>query len=211
MIKAIAFDWGGVFTVGTFDGRSTARLAETFALELETVRRVYFEFVARLELGEWTLEHFWQVVSRKLGLEHVGYAEFESLYLGSIFENEPMFQMLAELSPDLRLGMLSNNYPVICDHVRTDKRFARIDAMVFSNEIGAKKPDLMAFRTLEEALSVRADQTVFIDDVSENLIAAAEAGFQTMLYDAADHAAFSRALHERFPGVLRQGSRGEDV
>ncbi|HWG84676.1 MAG TPA: HAD family phosphatase [Deinococcales bacterium] len=186
--RAVAFDWGGVFTLGTFDGRSTERLAERYGLDLEEVRRHYFSLVARLELGEWGLEHFWQEFSRRIGLAGVPYGDFRELYLGSIRENPAMYGFLSALPGHYRSGLLSNNYPEVCGVLRADPRLRRLDALVFSNEIGAKKPDACAFHALTAALGVPPERTAFVDDVEENLEAARRLGFQALLYD--DHQRF---------------------
>jgi FMN phosphatase YigB (HAD superfamily) len=188
--RAIAFDWGGVFTVGTFDGRSTQRLADTYGLDVGLVRKHYFELVHTLELGTWTLAEFWSEFGSRIGLSHVPYADFETLYVGSILENDAMYAFLPTIPGDFRVGLLSNNYPTISDILERDPRWSRFDRMVFSNKIGIKKPDLKSFEALLASLGLPADRVVFVDDVPENLEAAAKLGIAGILYDAHEHARF---------------------
>jgi putative hydrolase of the HAD superfamily len=190
MTRAIAFDWGGVFTVGTFDGRSTGRLAEKYGLNVDTVREHYFALIHHLETGDWTLPAFWTVFSERIGLESVPYGDFEALYIGSVLENAPMYAFLPTIPHDFKVGLLSNNYPVVADHLDADPRWARFDTKVFSNRIGVKKPDPKAFQALTSALEIAPSGTVFVDDVQENLDAATRLGFSTILYDAHDHERF---------------------
>lgn len=191
--RHVAFDWGGVFTVGTFDGRSTQNLAERTGVPVEKVRESYFRHVRQLEVGAWTLPQFWEVMGQETGIT-LPYAEFEALYLGSIHDNLPMYTTLARLPRGVRVGLLSNNYPVVCDHLRRDPRFARFDALVFSNEIRQKKPHPDAFTALAEAMGVPAAQIAFVDDVEENIAAAQMAGFRGLLYHHDRHAEFEREL-----------------
>ncbi len=191
--RHVAFDWGGVFTVGTFDGRSTQNVADRGGVPVERVRDSYFRHVRQLEVGAWTLPHFWTVMQRESGLE-LTYAEFEAIYLGSIADHAPMYATLAALPGGVRVGLLSNNYPVVSDHLRRDPRFARFDALVFSNELGHKKPAPEAFAALEAAMERPAAQTAFVDDVQENIDAANAAGFHGILYHHEAHAAFEREL-----------------
>lgn len=193
--RAIAFDWGGVFTVGTFDGRSTARLAEKYHLDVNTVREHYFALVHKLELGHWTLEEFWKAFRQRIGLPDVDYPDFESLYVGSILENDAMYAFLPTIPQAFRVGLLSNNYPTICDKLEADARWQRFDRMVFSNRIGVKKPDPKSFEALVKSLELPAAQTIFVDDVQENLDAAAHMGFATILYDATQHERFLGEIH----------------
>lgn len=191
--RHVAFDWGGVFTVGTFDGRSTARLAERGRVPVGGVRQSYFRHVHQLEVGAWTLPQFWDVLAAETGLT-LTYPEFEALYLGSVHDNEAMYTTLARIPAGVRVGLLSNNYPVVSDHLRRDPRFARFDALVFSNELRQKKPHPDAFAALADAMGVPAAQTAFVDDVAENVAAARAAGFHGLLYHHERHAEFEREL-----------------
>ena len=193
--RHVAFDWGGVFTVGTFDGRSTQRLADSAGVPVDRVRQSYFRHVHQLEVGTWSLEQFWTVLAQETGIERP-YAAFEELYLGSVHDNAPMYATLAALPGEVRVGLLSNNYPVVSDHLRRDPRFARFDALVFSNEIGHKKPAPEAFAALEREMGVPAAQTAFVDDVAENIEAAERAGFRGLLYHHDRHAEFEAELAE---------------
>ncbi|MFC4636832.1 HAD family hydrolase [Deinococcus hohokamensis] len=191
--RHVAFDWGGVFTVGTFDGRSTQNVSERTGVALDQVRASYFRHVHQLEVGAWTLPQFWTVMGQETGII-LPYPEFEALYLGSIADHAPMYATLAALPSHVRVGLLSNNYPVVSDHLRRDPRFGRFDALVFSNELGHKKPSPEAFAALQQAMGVPAAQVAFVDDVQENIEAAQAAGFHGLLYHHERHADFETAL-----------------
>ncbi|AWN24441.1 HAD family phosphatase [Deinococcus irradiatisoli] len=189
----VAFDWGGVFTVGTFDGRSTGNLAERTGVPVDRVRESYFRHVRQLEVGAWSLPQFWDTLQQESGAA-LPYAEFEALYLGSVHDNTPMYAMLSRLPAGVRVGLLSNNYPVVSDHLRARPEFARFDALVFSNEIGVKKPDPESFAALEAAMRCPAAQVAFVDDVQENIEAAQAYGFHGLLYHHERHAEFEAQL-----------------
>ncbi|PNY79957.1 HAD family hydrolase [Deinococcus koreensis] len=197
--RHVAFDWGGVFTVGTFDGRSTQNVADLSGVPVDTVRESYFRHVRQLEVGAWSLPQFWDVLRGETGVA-LPYPEFEALYLGSIHDNGPMYTTLAELPPGVKVGLLSNNYPVVSDHLRRDPRFTRFDALVFSNELGHKKPAPESFAALQQAMGVPAAQVAFVDDVQENIDAARQAGFYGLLYHHDFHADFEARLREWLAG-----------
>lgn len=192
--RHVAFDWGGVFTVGTFDGFSTARMAQRYDRDLTEVRRHYFALISHLEVGEWTLEAFWRELAARLHLTDAPYADFEALYTGSVRRNEAMYDLLARLPGEVRVGLLSNNYPVVSDLLRADPAFARFGALVFSNELGHKKPAPQAFEALALALALAPGQCAFVDDVAENIAAAERSGFHGLLYQEGRHADFEAAL-----------------
>ena len=191
--RHVAFDWGGVFTIGTFDGRSTQNMADKSGVDVEKVRESYFRHVRQLEVGAWSLPQFWETVQGETGMTFP-YREFEPLYLGSITDNDAMYATLAGIPRQVRVGLLSNNYPVVSDHLKADPRFARFDALVFSNELGHKKPAPEAFAALQAAMDCPAAQTAFVDDVQENIDAANAAGFHGILYHHEAHAQFEGEL-----------------
>ncbi|GEM47399.1 HAD family hydrolase [Deinococcus cellulosilyticus] len=192
-MKAITFDWGGVFTQNTFDGRSTQRIADRYNLDLEKVRAVYFAHVHQLELGKWNLETFFENLMKEVGFT-APLDEVIELYLGSVLENPPMYEFLPTIPENFKVGLLSNNYPVLSDRLKADPRWSRFDAMVYSNEIGAKKPSPESFKALVEATGVSAENSIFVDDVEENLVAARALGFSTILYHYSEHDRFLKEL-----------------
>ncbi|WP_457637777.1 HAD family hydrolase [Oceanithermus sp.] len=176
--RGILFDWGGVFTVGTFDGRVVRNTARRFGLDEAEVARAYFAEVERLELGEWSLPRFWDYFASALGVE-APYADFEALFLSSVAPRSEMYQLLAAIPAEVTVGLLSNNYPVISDYLRAGEGFDRFDAVFFSNEEGVKKPDPRAFEIALERMGLPAEEVLFVDDHEGNVAAAQSLGLQT--------------------------------
>jgi putative hydrolase of the HAD superfamily len=183
-IRGIAFDWGGVFTVGTFDGRAIARLAELFGIDGSDLRPHYLELMETFEIGGFDLPTFTERLSRAVGHD-VDADAFRQAFLDAPLERTDMYTLLAGIPDQLAVGMLSNNVPELCDRVRDDPRTARIEKFVFSNEIGVRKPDATAFMALAEALQLAPHKIVFVDDHAGNIAAARGLGFEALLIDSA--------------------------
>ena len=111
-----------------------------------------------------------------------------------------MYSLIGSLPAGLRVGVLSNNVPELCDVVRYDPRLARVDAFVFSNEIGVRKPQREAFDALSEALGTPADLTVFVDDNLDNIAACSALGFTGLLIDTP--AGFAERWRMTLPQIL---------
>jgi putative hydrolase of the HAD superfamily len=203
-LRALAFDWGGVFTVGTFDGRAVEALAALLERPEDEVARAYYPLMERFEIGAFDLPGFHRRLNAHLGAD-VEEAAFRETFLGAPRERRAMFELLAGIPAAYTVGMLSNNVPELCDLVRSDARMARIERFVFSNEIGVRKPDARAFEALTEALGVPAAETVFVDDNATNVSACRALGFRGLLFDAPAHFAVRwRAL----PADLAQLATG---
>jgi putative hydrolase of the HAD superfamily len=181
-LRGVAFDWGGVFTVGTFDGRAIARLARLFGVDEAALRPTYLELMELFEIGGFDLPSFTERLSRSLGRD-VDAGAFREAFLDAPVERPEMYALVAGLPDELAVGMLSNNVPVLCDRVRDDPRCARIERFLFSNEIGVRKPDAAAFMSLAEALQLAPHEIVFVDDHPGNVTAAQRLGFEALLLD----------------------------
>lgn len=181
-MQAIVFDWGGVFTENTFDSSVVQNLAALCNSSPEVISKTYFPLMAAFEVGAFDFDTFFQKFVQFSGLS-VEAGTFRKTFLSSVNERVAMFRVLDAIPSTYKVGMLSNNVPVLCDRVRTDPRFARIEHFVFSNEIGVRKPDPEAFAHLTKALGIRAEQTVFIDDNLDNIAACEKLGFTGLYLD----------------------------
>lgn len=182
-IQAIAFDWGGVMTRGTFDSSAVIALADLLSTTPEALLPVYLHHMEGFEVGACDMEGFHARMSASTGTSSA-LAEFRTAFLGAVRERPAMYQLIGSLPAGLTVGVLSNNVPELCDVVRVDPRLARVDTFVFSNEIGVRKPQRAAFDALTTALGVPAEQTVFVDDNSDNIAACQALGFTGLLIDS---------------------------
>jgi FMN phosphatase YigB (HAD superfamily) len=182
MIRAIAFDWGGIFTENTFDSSAVRNLATLCSTTPEIIGQTYFPLMEHFEAGAFDFESYHQQFVEKSGFA-IDAGMFRKTFLGSVREREAMFDMLNAIPRTYQVGMLSNNVEILCDRVRDDARFGRIDTFVFSNEIKVRKPDPRAFEALLESLATVAAETVFIDDNADNIKACEALGFKALYLD----------------------------
>lgn len=77
-------------------------------------------------------------------------------------EMMPMFDALKENG--VKIGLISNCYSEEAAVIRESILFPYFDAVFLSNEQGVKKPDKEIFRRCMDALSVSAEECVYIGD-----------------------------------------------
>jgi len=198
MIRAIAFDWGGVFTEGTFDSSAVEELATLSGLAAPAVEAEYLPLMAELEEGAFDLPEFRCRLQERLGVAFDAGA-FTEAFLGAVRWREPMADLLRSIPERYVVGMLSNNVPELCDRVRRDARMDRIERFVFSNEIHIRKPEARAFEALTQALGVSPEDTVFVDDNDANIRACQALGFNGLLVD--DLPAFAERWRRALPDL----------
>jgi len=198
MITAIAFDWGGIFTEGTFDSSAVRNLAKLAGVSHTELAKTYFPLMEEFEAGAFEFPVFYKRFAQRSGLE-LDETAFRETFLGSVRERESMFALLTTIPEHYTVGMLSNNVPVLCDLVRNDPRMARVEHFVFSNEIGVRKPAPEAFARLTEALGRPPEETVFIDDNAGNVAACRALGYKGVLL--ADVEGFAEEWRQHLPDL----------
>ncbi len=198
-ITAIAFDWGGVFTEGTFDSSAVRNLAARANVAETDVAKVYFPLMEHFEAGAFGFETFTERFLTEAG-GSLSAPEFSDVFLGSVVDRQKMYDVLASIPERYTVGILSNNVEVLCDGVRDDPRMARVQHFVFSNEITVRKPDPAAFAALTEVLGRPPEETVFIDDNPDNIAACEALGYKGLLLETYD--GFAAAWQNLLPDLL---------
>lgn len=205
MIQAIAFDWGGIFTEGTFDSDAIRNLSALCQASEEQVAETYLPLIAQFEGGSLSLDEFIARFREGSGLSFET-ESFRRVFLHSGVEREAMYTVLEGIPESYRVAVLSNNVQVLCDRVRDDPRMSRVEHFLFSNEIRVRKPAVEAFSALRQALALPAEEIVFIDDSADNIRACRELGFEGI--HLRDFEQFSRELARAAPDVPLPSSNG---
>ena len=183
-LKALVVDWGGVLTE-PLDVAIRA-WAEIDGVDFEHYVGVMREWlgsqqgelardnpVAALERGEIEVPHFEEQLAVRLG-EATGVPIDPGGLLQRMFdqfEHAPAMSalVLRAKHAGLRTGLLSNSWGNEYPREGWDQMF---DAVVISGEVGMRKPEPQIFVHVLELLGVRAEETVFVDDLRQNVEAA---------------------------------------
>jgi putative hydrolase of the HAD superfamily len=179
------FDFGGVISSSPF---------EAFA-HLEVERRLPIDFIrsvnatnrdtnawAQLERGEVDLDTFgslWSAEARAMGHELDGRLVLECL-AGEI--RPQMVAAIRTCRTVYKTACLTNNFTraEAVLSVEVANIYALFDAVLESSALGVRKPDPQFYELACEALSVRPDECVFLDDLGVNLKPARALGMHTI-------------------------------
>jgi glucose-1-phosphatase len=112
--------------------------------------------------------------------------------------NEPMWSTVRQLAADgHRLIIFSNTNAIHCPWIfETYPELALFPEAVLSYQTGFVKPDPEIYHHAIRAHRLVPEQTLYIDDLPQNIATGRELGFITWQYDMKDHAAFERWLAE---------------
>ncbi len=194
---AVVFDLGGVLV--DFDPRHLYRQLIPDEAEME-------RFLGEVATQEWNLEHdrgrsFDEGVAL-LTRQHPEHAELIAAYRDRWPEMlrgplQPTVDVLAELhATGVRLLALTNWSAETFVHAPARLPFlAWFEAILVSGEVGLIKPDPAIYRLLAERHDLDPAQTVFVDDLAENVAAAVRLGFRGIRFTDA------RALRDELVGV----------
>ena len=198
-ISNILFDFGNVIididSPGAFDRIGAFKSVH---LEHESFSKQVIDLAEKLEVDEITADNFIDGILRisSPDVERNDVIDaWNSMLIGI---PEYRFGMLESLKQNFNLLMLSNTnqFHIAWVHAHLESIHGIHDFesrffhdVYYSHEIKARKPDLESFRHVIEASFITAEKTVFIDDIQENLDAAARLGFQTMLSPPEDEIA----------------------
>jgi epoxide hydrolase-like predicted phosphatase len=191
-VRAVLYDFGGVFTVSPF---TVARAGGTalgidHALALELCFGPYHEDTDhpwhRLERGEATLADT-RVALMTLAAER-GYEIDPLRLLAGAGADDPQRQLVVDRARavrtrgDVRTALVTNNVAEFGDAWRAmvpvDELF---EVVIDSCVAGVRKPDPAIFRLALDALDVEAPDAVFLDDHPANVAAAEALGLRGIL------------------------------
>ena len=145
--------------------------------------------------GRMTPRDWYAHLSKKLQFSY-GFEEFCAIW-NSVLEPETILPdlLFERLATRCRLALLSNTDPIHVAHFEATYPFVRLfPVRVYSCRVGSSKPLPLIYHHALREVGAMPDEAVFIDDVHENVLAAASLGINAFHFTSADEllAEFSR-------------------
>jgi putative hydrolase of the HAD superfamily len=146
--------------------------------------------VAALERGEIEVPHFEVQLAERLSAASGSTVRAPGLLqrMFDQFVQAPAMSglVLRARRAGVRTGLLSNSWGNEYPREGWDEMF---DAIVISGEVGMRKPEPGIFAHALDLLGVSAGETVFVDDLRVNVLAAAELGLVGVHHTSYDQTA----------------------
>lgn len=186
-ITAIIFDLGGVvLSRGLWSFR--AYLVEKYGVTDEQTRDIFIKkyykpyFSGKLSEGD-----FWIGVLHDLNIQ-ADWKKLKEILLDFYTPNEGMFELLNKLkATGYKTYLLSDQtndwWPLL------DKRyniFSYFDKVFISSEVGLHKPEKAFYEFVLNDTKLSPSETLFVDDLQENLDPAHEIGMNVLLFNDAE-------------------------
>lgn len=183
-IKAVIFDMGGVL-LRTEDHNPRNTLARQFGISREELEHLVFisETSIAAETGAISREEHFQTVCRRLGIAPEDQLAFVKAFWAGDRIDVDLVDFIRSLRPRYKTALLSNAWDGTWEFVKEIYDFSdAFDAMVFSADVGMRKPEAEIFHYVVEKLGVRPDEALFVDDFAPNVEGARRAGLQAIQF-----------------------------
>lgn len=189
-IEAVIWDFGGVFTSSPF--KAFARYEREAALPEGFIRSVnavnpQTNAWARLERSEISAAQFddaFAQESHALG-HRVRGADVLPLLYGQL--RDEMVHALRLIKRRLKTGCITNNFIGLSPDQMVSSAKSDVlelfDHVIESAKVGVRKPDPRIYLMMTEALRVRPEACVYLDDLGINLKPARQLGMHTIKVD----------------------------
>jgi len=189
MIRALITDFGGVL-VRTRTDAPRRDLEKRLGLPPNTIEDRIFggEMSRRAQHGEVSHDEFWRQAGVDLELDgRMSVAEFQAQFFSADFLDEELMALIRGARPAIKTGLISNAWSN-ARHVFTEVYPVAdaFDVIVISAEEKVMKPDPRIYRAGLDRLGVQATESIFVDDILENVRGAEALGMRGVHFQSGE-------------------------
>lgn len=183
--RAVIFDIGGVL----YQMHNTApqrALEAAWGLAPGTLDKVVFGTAVahRAMIGQANRQEMWAEAQRRLALSDAQMEEVQGVMLPADVWDLELLQFAQSLRPRWQTAVLSDAWAGARESVAAFVHDGLFDAIVFSNEVGATKPDPRMYQTVLAQLRIEPHQAMFIDDRAHNVAGAQSLGIHAVQFQS---------------------------
>ena len=189
MIRAVVLDIGGVLEINDdalFPGPFEGRHGLAAGAVIEAISRMEQHPGLGHVTEQETRDHWRRVLRLDDAQSDDLMADFWTWYVGEL--DQQMFDWFAAQRPTRLTGIISNSNPGAREAERHWGFETITDDIVYSHEVGLRKPDPAIYLLAADRLGVRPEEIVFVDDVEANVDAAVAVGMAAVLHPSAERA-----------------------
>ena len=187
MIKAIAFDYGGVIeTMDSTYKELHQKIANYLQVTPENWLEMYHSLNHLSATGKSNYQEVYALTAKKLGASDVQIAHIHEMNEEN-YKTRKINLELIEIIKDLRsknykIGLISNNNIKLRQEMIDQNIINYFNAVIVSAEVGCLKPQPEIYNILFKELSVSSHEVIFVDDSSRPLQGAKDVGCIPVLY-----------------------------
>lgn len=189
-IRAIIWDMGGVI-LRTNGEESRQALAREFGVSVADLNDLVFNSPSaeKATIGLIPEDEHWKTVATTLGIPESRIQELQDRFWAGDAVDKRLIEYIRTLNKKYKTGLLSNawsgarqslNQRNACDLV--------FQYSMFSYEVRLKKPNPEIYKRILSFMDVKPEETIFIDDMKENIEGANSIGIHGIRFYSTDQA-----------------------
>lgn len=181
-ITTIFIDVGGVL-VRTKNTNARKVWEKKLNLKPRTLTRQIYKIQPAVEatIGQVTAEKIWQNVAEKYSLNNIDSQKLRKDFFAGDKLNQELYDFVKTLHKDFKIVLFTNAWDdarkVNISKYHLDKI---CDSMIISAEVGMRKPHKKIYKMALNLMNTTADESLYIDDLMENIRAGQEMGFHSI-------------------------------
>lgn len=188
MIKFVYFDVGGVVL---FDFSGTNKWNELKCdlgineLNAHKFDQIWDEYGYQLCL-DLDVDSLLPILTKELGLHFPKQYSLLQDFVDRFEVNGSIHPIIQSMKKTMKVGLLTNIYPRMFDAINKRNLLPSIDwdVVIDSSAVGCRKPEMEIFKLAEARAYVAHDEILFVENGIENVKAAEEFGWKTLLYES---------------------------
>lgn len=184
MIKAVLFDFGGVFKQDSMMSKDCTGIfgmtAEQIMVHIEKTKPIF----RKCNKGIIDEKIFWKEFSEALGRPDVENCaeKYREIYRSKLTFFSEMFDLVKELKEaGIKTAVFSNILVFQADIIRENKGYECFDVEILSYLEGMEKPEPEFYALALKKVGFNPEECIFIDDKEKNLEPAKNLGIYTVL------------------------------
>ena len=185
-IEAVIFDLGRVIVNIDLRGGIFKYFTQNVSgSDEDAMRAMIKDDIFRQSMqGKITPQQLHKKLSDRFGL-HLNYDEFVNIWCGLFSPNPGMAQLIAELSGQVKLGLLSDADTLHWGFIKANyPEMKYFKKPTISFKVGITKPAKEIYITAAENTGAAIENCIFFDDLAVNVKGAIDAGMQAVVFES---------------------------
>jgi glucose-1-phosphatase len=192
-VDSIIFDYGGIFIDIDYDRtvQALSKLSKSKDVSVFYTKHKQVTFFSDFEIGKISAGDFLKILKNELEIDaqdKIVRDAWNAMLLGIRVER---IKFLQELAKNKRVFLLSNINKIHEDYLEDyissqpglKGLYGNFEKIYFSHQVGLRKPNREIYDLVLEENSLLAERTLFIDDSSQHVEGAKNAGLKALLLD----------------------------
>lgn len=177
MIKAIIFDFGGVFSGAVSFRQVLSKISERLNKDVEDLYPFLRERWMACSGGEKDSSYFFEGCSREFQMP-----KFKQFWYDSFKVVPGTIELVNKLKGKIKLYIMSNNIKEWFEREWAATGIDYFDGIFTSYETGFIKPNLEFYEYVQKKIGLKSEELLFIDDKRRNLEPAKKIGWDVILF-----------------------------